>query len=199
MKKTILLGVCALGSVLQIMAQTEPATPLKPVTNGNPLCPYLFTADPTAVEYEGRLYVYGTNDTEEYLKPGRKPGDGNTYGAIGTLTVLSSDDLVNWTYHGQIPAKALSGSWCGNSWAPSIVSRVESDGLTHFYLYFSNNGAGVGVLTSTSPVGPWTSPTKKALIDHSVVYETEYTEGKGLGFNVYSPCRTAMVLERIGG
>lgn len=167
MKKTILLGVCALGSVLQIMAQTEPATPLKPVTNGNPLCPYLFTADPTAVEYEGRLYVYGTNDTEEYLKPGRKPGDGNTYGAIGTLTVLSSDDLVNWTYHGQIPAKALSGSWCGNSWAPSIVSRVESDGLTHFYLYFSNNGAGVGVLTSTSPVGPWISPTKKALIDHS--------------------------------
>ena len=39
----------------------------------------------------------------------------------------------------------------------------------------------------------------QALIDHSVVYETEYTEGKGLGFNVYSPCRTAMVLERIGG
>lgn len=167
MKKAILLGVCALGGVLPLVAQTEPATPLKPVTNGNPLCPFLFTADPTAVEYEGRLYVYGTNDTEEYLKPGRKPGDGNTYSAIGTLAVLSSDDLVNWTYHGQIPAKALSGSWCGNSWAPSIVSRVESDGLTHFYLYFSNNGAGVGVLTSTSPVGPWTSPTKKALIDHS--------------------------------
>ena len=36
-----------------------------------------------------------------------------------------------------------------------------------------------------------------ALIDHNVVYETQYTEGKGLGFDVYSPCRTAMVLERI--
>ena len=35
------------------------------------------------------------------------------------------------------------------------------------------------------------------LIDHSVTYYTEYLEGRGLGFNVYSPCRTAMVLERI--
>ena len=37
------------------------------------------------------------------------------------------------------------------------------------------------------------------LIDHSVVYNTEYIEGMGLGFNVYSPCRTAMILERIEG
>ncbi|MBQ3278533.1 MAG: alpha amylase C-terminal domain-containing protein [Clostridia bacterium] len=34
-------------------------------------------------------------------------------------------------------------------------------------------------------------------IDHNYVYQTEYHEGQGLGFNVYSPCRTAMVLERI--
>jgi 1,4-alpha-glucan branching enzyme len=36
------------------------------------------------------------------------------------------------------------------------------------------------------------------LIDHGYTYSTEYHEGRGLGFNVYSPCRTAMVLERIG-
>lgn len=53
MKKAILLGVCALGGVLPLVAQTEPATPLKPVTNGNPLCPFLFTADPTAVDMKG--------------------------------------------------------------------------------------------------------------------------------------------------
>ena len=35
------------------------------------------------------------------------------------------------------------------------------------------------------------------LIDHEYVYHTVYEEGRGLGFNVYSPCRTAMVLERI--
>ena len=37
----------------------------------------------------------------------------------------------------------------------------------------------------------------QGIIDHNYIYTTEYTEGRGLGFNVYSPCRTAMVLERI--
>ena len=37
------------------------------------------------------------------------------------------------------------------------------------------------------------------LIDHNYVFHTAYVEGKGLGFDVYSPCRTAMVLERVDG
>ena len=36
-------------------------------------------------------------------------------------------------------------------------------------------------------------------IAHDYVYQTEYHEGQGLGFNVYSPCRTAMVLKKIEG
>ena len=31
--------------------------------NANPISPNIFCADPTAVEYDGRLYVYGSNDT----------------------------------------------------------------------------------------------------------------------------------------
>ncbi len=38
----------------------------------------------------------------------------------------------------------------------------------------------------------------RKLIDHDYIYQTVYSEGRGLGFDVYSPCRTAMVLERIG-
>lgn len=38
--------------------------------------------------------------------------------------MLSTDDMVNWTYHGLIDVKALS-PWGIASWAPSIVSRVE--------------------------------------------------------------------------
>ena len=29
--------------------------------NANPLLDFIFVADPTSVEYNGRLYVYGTN------------------------------------------------------------------------------------------------------------------------------------------
>ena len=38
----------------------------KKTTTANPISANVFCADPTAVEYEGRLYVYGTNDHEQY-------------------------------------------------------------------------------------------------------------------------------------
>ena len=34
--------------------------------DGNPLLDFMFTADPTAVEYNGRIYVYATNDQQQY-------------------------------------------------------------------------------------------------------------------------------------
>ena len=34
--------------------------------NANPVLDFLYCADPTAVEYNGRLYVYGTNDHQQY-------------------------------------------------------------------------------------------------------------------------------------
>ena len=66
---------------------------------------------------------------------------------------------------------------------------------TQFFLHTHTVGEGRyrGVLSTDEP-----RFGGSGLIDHSVVYSTEYQEGKGLGFEVYSPCRTAMVLERIG-
>lgn len=63
--------------------------------DGNPLLDFMFTADPTAVEYKGRIYVYATNDHQQYEKVGK---DGkNSYEHIRTLVMMSSDDMVNWT------------------------------------------------------------------------------------------------------
>lgn len=134
-------------------------------TNVNPISPVVFCADPTAIEYEGRVYVYATNDHQQFIANGKKGS--NNYGAIKTLVVFSSADMVNWTYHGTIPVGSICGSWCYASWAPSIVSRMEDDGLTHFYLYFSNSGGGVGVITATNPLGPWKSPLRQSLVSHS--------------------------------
>jgi len=135
--------------------------PGKALTDSNPLITNMYCADPTAIEHEGRLYVYGTNDHQQYLYD--KKGD-NRYDKIKSLVMLSTDDMANWTYHGTINIGELS-PWIIASWAPSIVSRVGTDGKTHFYLYYSNSGYGVGVITATSPTGPWTSPLSKSLID----------------------------------
>lgn len=126
----------------------------------NPLLTNIFCADPTSVEYNGRLYVYGTCDNQQYLEKG---DSSNTYEKIKSFVIISTDDMVNWRYEGTINTGEIA-PWIIASWAPSIVSREESDGKTHFYLYFSNSGAGVGVLTATDPAGPWTDPLGKPLI-----------------------------------
>lgn len=126
--------------------------------NANPISGSVFCADPTAVEYDGRLYVYGTNDTQQ-----AEQDTVNDYDQIKSLVVFSTDDMVNWIYHGRIETGEIA-PWIYNSWAPSIVSRIEDDGLTHFYLYFSNNGSGVGVITSTDPVTGWTDPLGGPLV-----------------------------------
>jgi arabinoxylan arabinofuranohydrolase len=133
--------------------------------NANPLLDFMFTADPTAVEYNGRIYVYATNDHQQYEKVGKEGK--NSYGYIRTLVMMSSDDMVNWTYHGLINTAEVA-PWTALSWAPSITSRLEGDGKTHFYLYFSNGGIASAVLTSTSPVGPWSDPLGKNIVDPSV-------------------------------
>lgn len=140
---------------------------VKPVVGtkyNNPLSSQVFCADPTAVEYNGKLYVFGTNDQQQCDETNENKE--NTYEKIRSLVVFSTDDMINWEWHGTINVGEIA-PWIRNSWAPSVTSRVEEDGLTHFYLYFSNNGTGVGVITATDPLGPWSDPLGKPLIDYT--------------------------------
>lgn len=175
MKKLIatlmLMGACAVTT-----AQTLTAS-YKNDMEVNPIIPFNLCADPTAVEYNGRLYVYGTNDQQEYETT--KDATRNTYGKITQLVCMSTADLVNWTFHGTINVKAAA-SWIWTSWAPSIVCREEADGKTHFYMYFTNSAAGIGVITATSPLGPWRDPIGHALIDGN-------TPGRGEQSNIIDP------------
>ncbi len=144
------------------MSGIRPNTkPFKLETCANPISPNVFCADPTGVEYEGRLYIFGTNDHQQYDAVG--DNGRNSYEHIRSFVIFSTEDMVNWEYHGIIDTAKIA-PWIINSWAPSIVSRVEEDGKTHFYLYFSNNGCGVGVLTATHPLGPWSDPLGKPLV-----------------------------------
>lgn len=141
-----------------IIISEESINVYKTERNANPISTNIFCADPTAVEYEGRLYVYGTNDTQQ-----AEQDTTNDYDQIKSLVVFSTDDMANWVYHGRIETGEIA-PWIQNSWAPSIVSRKEKDGKTHFYLYFSNNGNGVGVITATNPLGPWSDPLGEPLV-----------------------------------
>ena len=164
MKHAILTSAVILAATLNVGAQSV-ATAYKSSSQGNPISPSVFCADPTAIEYGGRLYVYGSNDHQQFIINGKK-GD-NGYGNIKSLVVLSSADLVNWTFHGTIDVGRICGSWCGQSWAPSAVWRTTESGQEEFFVYFSNGGGSVGVLKGSSPIGPFRSPLSRPLITGS--------------------------------
>ncbi|MCR4853462.1 MAG: family 43 glycosylhydrolase [Prevotella sp.] len=160
-----LLQLLLLFASMNVAAQ-DLAKNYKDTGNGNPISASVFCADPTALVYDGRIYVYGSNDHQQYIANG-KTGD-NNYGAIKSIVVFSSDDMVNWTFHGTIDVGKICSSWgwrFANSWAPSVTWRQTADGTPEFFLYFSNSGGGVGVLKASSPTGPWTSPLSRPLID----------------------------------
>lgn len=146
--------------------------------NLNPLMSHAFGADPFAMVYDGRIYVYMSDDHKTYNADGTlKEGD---YSDIKNIRIISSDDMANWTDHGAQPIagrsrsesdehynwKNYNANWANNSWAPTAAHKVI-DGKDKFFLYFADNASGIGVMTSNTPYGPWTDPIKTQLISRS--------------------------------
>lgn len=131
--------------------------------SGNPVVAHKFGADPYALVFDGRVYLYNTDDRLEYDEHGAVKD--NSYSTINRISVISSDDLANWTDHGVIAVAGSNGAakWATQSWAPAAAHKVI-DGKDKFFLYFANNASGIGVLTSDNPIGPWIDPIGKPLV-----------------------------------
>lgn len=128
------------------------ADSFKKNNENNPLYTQRFGADPGWMVYDGRLYVYTTADEFAYKNNQMIENDYSS----GYINCLSTADLVNWTDHGQIPvAKTrVNGTpiakWANNAWAPDAAWK-KINGQDKFFLYFANNGSGIGVITADDP------------------------------------------------
>ena len=138
MKRTILvLAALALG--VGLFAQ-------------NPVIKGLYSADPTARVFNGKVYLFASHDIISPVEPERK------WFCMEDYHVFSSEDLVNWTDHGVIldQKDVPWGNPEGYSmWAPDCV---EKDGK--YYFYFPNaskagRGFAVGVAIADNPEGPY--------------------------------------------
>ena len=93
------------------------------VYTGNPFATHQFYADPSARVWNGRLYVYPSHDID--------PPRGCDF--MDRYHVLSTDDLVHWTDHGEI-LRTTDLPWGrpegGFMWAPDCAFR---DGKYYFY------------------------------------------------------------------
>ena len=154
----------------------------------NPVATQAFGADPTALVYKDRVYLYMSNDTFLY-DPNGVPWYQNqvegefSYGkGIQGVRMLSSADMVNWTCHGAFnitgpentnplidndeweAQRSIDISGISRSWAPTAAFK-RIDGKDKFFIYWGNGGNGIGVVMSDSPTGPFRSPWNRMLID----------------------------------
>nr|MDE5563580.1 family 43 glycosylhydrolase [Oscillospiraceae bacterium] len=150
-----------------LFSSVTPTASYKKEGESNPLFTQRFGADPGVMEYNGRVYVYMTNDVIEYDNNGQVKENG--YGLVNQINCISSDDMVNWTDHGAIPVAGKNGiaKFANNSWAPCAAHKTIN-GKEKFFLYFCNGGNGVCVLTADSPTGPWSDPLGGPLVTRAV-------------------------------
>lgn len=118
-----------------------------------PIASHRYLADPAALVSSGRVYLYSSNDDDNPVEGGYQ---------MKSIVCVSSSDLKNWTDHGEVFRVPANAAWANDSWAPAAVERNGN-----VYLYFGNNATGVGVVSSTSPSGPFSDPRGSALVDSS--------------------------------
>jgi hypothetical protein len=119
----------------------------------NPIISSVYTADPTARVFNGKMYLYGSHDI---IPPEGQRAD---WFCMADYHVFSSENLTEWTDHGVIISqeKVPWGKPDGYSmWAPDCVYKNGK-----YYFYFPNSpksgrGFAIGVATANNPEGPFT-------------------------------------------
>lgn len=159
----VVMGIVLLGSCLLSTGAAEPA---------RYLMPNLFTADPSAHVFEGKLFIYPSHDVES----GIEPNDSGDHFDMRDYHVFSLESTAGpVTDHGV--ALALGDiPWAKRQlWAPDCASK---DGK--YYLYFpakdSQDVFKIGVAISSQPEGPFIPEEKAIEASYSIdpsVFEDE--------------------------
>lgn len=128
----------------------------KKVGNANPCITQKFNEDSCVMVYNGRIYVYSTNDGTATPSVGAS----NDYGKINQINVISSSNMVNWT---DPMGNPLINNCPGVVWLFDPAVLVDSDGSGYLYYSYCTNwtsgyrgAAKIGYMTSKSTIGSFT-------------------------------------------
>lgn len=116
----------------------------------NPLFRDQFVADPAARVFNGRVYIYATNDS----------GNDGKYWISRDWRAFSSADLTHWTDHGSVASVALFNWASGPAWAPDAIAHNGQ-----FYLILPVDRTKIGVARGPTPTGPFVDNIGGPLIE----------------------------------
>jgi hypothetical protein len=116
-----------------------------------PLISSIYTADPSAHVFDGKIYIYPSHDVES----GIKENDNGDHFDMKDFYVLSMDSINGKVKDNGVALSVKDIPWAGRQlWAPDVAVK---DG--RWYLYFpvkdKKDIFRIGVATSKSPVGPF--------------------------------------------
>lgn len=154
--------VVILGAMVSLLTLTSGLIGLKAQSNeenpkankllpNKPIVTHIYTADPSAHVFEGKLYIYPSHDLEE--NPAAN-NNGDHYN-MKDYHVLSIDDFNSpCVDHGEV-LNLKDIPWASKQlWAPDVAYKNNT-----YYFYFpakDKNGIfRIGVATSSSPSGPF--------------------------------------------
>lgn len=143
MKKQI-LSILMLATSLSVLGQAK-----KPISQ--PLVSHIFTADPSAHVFNGKIYIYPSHDIES----GVKEDDEGGHFDMKDFHILSLDKIGGKVKDNGVALDIKNIPWAGRQlWAPDAAFKNGT-----YYLYFpvkdKSDVFRIGVATSKSPVGPF--------------------------------------------
>ncbi|HSD07427.1 glycoside hydrolase family 43 protein [Flavobacterium sp.] len=143
-------------------AKAKKASPTE--VYNNPIIKDKYTADPAALVYKDKVYLYTGHDVPEK--------DFNFY-RMNDWLVYSSSDMIHWQEH-PVPLKVTDFSWAkGDAWASQVI---EKNGKFYWYVAVEHGtvpGKAIGIAVSDSPTGPFKDALGKALITNDMTTKTK--------------------------
>jgi hypothetical protein len=145
--------LAAVAASAALGAGAQPAKPDPSAFLSQPLVSDVFTADPSAHVFDGRIYVYPSHDYEA----GVKPDDLGSHFAMRDYRVFSMNSVGGAVTDHGVALDIKNVPWAGRQmWAPDAA---EKNGRYYFYFPAKDKQDvfRIGVATGKSPAGPFTA------------------------------------------
>lgn len=174
---TAMMGLAIASSCQQNAKQTSKTDPADTTKKSKylsqPLLSEIYTADPSAHVFNGKIYIYPSHDIEA----GTPENDNGDHFDMRDYHILSMDSIGGKVTDHGVALSVKDIPWAGRQlWAPDVAFKNGT-----YYLYFpvkdKSDVFKIGVATSTSPTGPFKAeaqPIKGSYsIDPAVFTDTD--------------------------
>lgn len=135
------------------------------VATGNPIIKHKFTADPAALVYKDKVYIYTGHDVAPEKRNGYE---------MHEWLLFSTSDMKTFTEHPS-PLNVKAFKWAkDDAWASQVIER---NGKFYWYVAVTHDsthrGKAIGVAVADNPLGPFKDAKGSAIITNDMTTESK--------------------------